>query len=207
MRRAGFVALSVVLLLAGCGSGGTDDGRTTSSLGVTAASLLPSTIPSPGAEVSSVAVLKPCPDTDLLAPVTDGLPRLTLSCLGEGPEVTLSGLRGTPMLVNLWASWCGYCRDEMPLLSEFAARAAGRVDVLGVAYQDSRGDAAAAAAAFGVGFPSVLDSEGALLAGRAGLPVTLLVDPSGRVVRSVHGAFTDPAQIDAEVARYLGVIL
>ena len=42
-------------------------------------------------------------------------------CLGGGREVRLAGLRGKPMMINVWAQWCGPCREEAPYLAEVAA--------------------------------------------------------------------------------------
>jgi Thiol-disulfide isomerase and thioredoxins len=88
------------------------------------------------------AGLPDCPDSDpSLAPIEPvgalggGLPDLTFACLGEGPDVTLSGLRGTPLIINVWASWCPPCIIEMPLLAEAARTYADDLIMLGIDMQ------------------------------------------------------------------------
>ncbi len=67
---------------------------------------------------------------------SDGLPALTLPCLGPGPDVWLDRLTGRPTLVNLWATWCGPCREEMPLLQAAHGRHGEQIRFLGVDVQD-----------------------------------------------------------------------
>ena len=59
------------------------------------------------------------------------------SRFGGGQPVDLSALRG-PLVINLWASWCGPCREELPHYQAFSKKYAGKVDVLGVDWQDTR---------------------------------------------------------------------
>ena len=68
-------------------------------------------------------------------PVDGGLPAVTLPCLGGGQEVDLARCAG-PLVVNLWASWCGPCRQEMPVLEDFHEQYGDRVPVLGIDSQD-----------------------------------------------------------------------
>jgi thiol-disulfide isomerase/thioredoxin len=63
------------------------------------------------------------------------LPELTLPCLGGGPSVDLSSLKG-PMVLSYWASWCGPCAEEMPALEAFHQDHGAEVAVLGVDYSD-----------------------------------------------------------------------
>ena len=84
-----------------------------------------------------------------------------LQCLGDGPEVRLSELRGTPMVVNVWAPWCLPCRSELPLLAEVAGRAGSAVQFLGVDIKDpSPDDALRLLAGSGVRYPTLSDYSG-----------------------------------------------
>ena len=60
---------------------------------------------------------------------------MTLPCLGGGPDVELSSLRG-PMVINLWQARCGPCRKEMPALEEFHQQYGDQVAVLGIDFND-----------------------------------------------------------------------
>lgn len=109
-------------------------------------------------------------------------PSITLPCLGSAGTVRLAGLRNT--VVNVWASWCQPCREEMPLLQAAHRRWGASIRVLGV---DSRDEPAAAAdflAATGVTYAQAVDTAGELPGrlGSPGLPVTVAVDASGAIV-------------------------
>lgn len=150
------------------------------------------------------AALAPCP-----AGLGPDLPDLVLPCLGGGPDVDLrSAPPGRPTLVNVWASWCAPCADEAPDLVAFAAKAGDRVGVVGVLTTDTATSGLAFSRDFGIHYPSVVDDDGAVLrAFLPGPPVTLFLDAQGRVVASRSGAFTDLAELEALVARHLGVTL
>ncbi|WP_409333180.1 TlpA family protein disulfide reductase [Trujillonella humicola] len=115
---------------------------------------------------------------------TAGLPALRLPCLVGNQEMALEDLGGRPVLVNLWASWCGPCREEMPVLQAAYESYGDRVGFLGVNTQDSRSAAISLLTDVGVTYAHVVDEDGALLAELAarGLPVTLAVAADGRVV-------------------------
>jgi thiol-disulfide isomerase/thioredoxin len=113
-----------------------------------------------------------------------GLPALRLPCLVGGQEVTLDDLGGRPVLVNLWASWCAPCREEMPLLQAAYERFGDRIGFLGVNTQDTRPAAVSLLADLDVTYAHVVDEDKALLTELAapGLPVTLAVAADGRIV-------------------------
>jgi thiol-disulfide isomerase/thioredoxin len=102
---------------------------------------------------------------------------------------------GRPVLLNLWASWCGPCRAEMPHL-DAAARDNPGVYFLGVAVEDDPTSARQFAAEIGVDYPLAID-EGDVVGRRYpsfGLPATYLIGGDGTIVRTVYGQVTE-AQI------------
>lgn len=206
-RRVAVVlgALGSALLLAACGSA-TGAGTLVPST-ASATAVDPAVSATAPADLVAQAALAPCPASDPSVPaVTDGLPDLTLPCLGEGPAVRLAGLRGTPMVVNLWASWCAPCRTELPF---FAALDAGStpVEVLGVDVEDPPDKALSLLIDTGVHYPSVRDTGRDTQAPLrwVGLPMTVLVGADG-VVRHVERApITSQQQLDDLVETYLGV--
>ncbi len=137
-------------------------------------------------------------------PVDGGLPATTLPCLGGGPALDLSTLRG-PLVVNLWAQWCLPCRAELPY---FARLHDAGVDVLGVDFQDTQPELALSLAAeSGVSYPSVADVDGSLRAPLrvAGMPTTVFVDADGRVTARLAQEFTSYAELVGAVREHLGV--
>lgn len=196
VRRRRWVALAVLLALLGTGGcaeepqAGTDPVPAGSPLADCGALQAPP----PRAEAGSSA-----------SSTSPELPDLTLPCFTGGEQVGLAELAG-PAVINLWASWCGPCRAELPVLQRFADRAGERVHVVGVVTQDSRSRAAAFATDARITFPALLDRDGQLLARvpAVGLPATLFVDRDGRV-RHLHNAQLDGATLERFAAEHLGV--
>jgi thiol-disulfide isomerase/thioredoxin len=146
-------------------------------------------------------------------PVAGGLPEVTLPCLGGGPDVELSTLRG-PMVINLWQANCGPCREEMPALEEFHQQHAEQVAVLGIDFNDVHPDGALALAEeTGATYPSIADPGGDLMAeetfaiARRGLPVFLFVDADGTVVGQDSGGVASVGEVEDLVAEHLGIDL
>ena|SRR5664279_1466789 len=208
MRGRLAAASMAVLAAAGCAAGGTaTGGRAAGKPAVTAG-----TSGTPTAGLVAAAALAPCPPGGPTGSPSrsarDGLPSLTLSCLGAGPPVALPRLAG-PALVNLWAAWCAPCRREMPVLQTLHALARGRLQVLGVVTDDDRRDALSAARALGVHYPSVLDSRGTLRRslGFTGPPITLVVDREGRIAARIVGPVPALPALAAVIRREVGVAL
>ena len=160
-------------------------------------------------ELIAKANLPDCPTTSASGSVEGGLPDLTLPCLGHGPKVNLSALRG-PAVVNLWAGTCPPCRAEAPLLRAFAAKAAGKVSVLGVvdgAYPgETWDDALDASRGLALRYPSLFDQKGKLVTWvrSAGIPVSLFVDSSGKVAYANIGELKQ-GDLERLSKRYLDV--
>lgn len=113
----------------------------------------------------------------------------------QGRRQTLAAWRGQPLLINFWASWCGPCREEMPLFAELARQPAGQgLQVLGIAWE-SLESAQAFAAQNPANYPLLVARNGLrdILAGlgnpAGGLPFTLLLDADGRPQAVKLGAF------------------
>jgi cytochrome c biogenesis protein CcmG, thiol:disulfide interchange protein DsbE len=107
-------------------------------------------------------------------------------------ETLLVQLRGTPIVVNIWASWCGPCIDEAPDLADAADRYEGRVQFIGVDILDNRESARDFIREFGWTYPSVFDPIGEIRdrLGLFGQPVTLFYDGGGERVSVWIGATT-----------------
>ena len=188
---ASLVALGV--LLSGCG-GDTAPAAQTSSR--------------PGSTTADLDSLPPCPDVPRARPLADGLPDDELECLGAGPAVRLSDLRGTPMVLNVWAAWCVNCDREMPILTAVQERAGDRLRFFGVHYKASRAFGLQSAADFGVTFPSVHDEDGDLIAlalQAHAPPQTLFVTADGRIAGRKIGEIRSADELAALVDEYLGV--
>jgi thiol-disulfide isomerase/thioredoxin len=121
------------------------------------------------------------------------LPAFTGQTL-DGRELDLATLRGRPLVLNFWASWCGPCRAEQEGLELANEELAGRdVRMVGVNIRDDRGAAVSYLEEFQVGYPSLFDRPAVLPARLGALgpqapPYTLVVDAEGRVAARVFGA-------------------
>lgn len=168
-RRAA-AAVVTVLALAGCSAGAApsagDDGST------------PTAVPGDVATCASFAA------DGQRARAGDSLPALSLPCLVPGADVALDDLGDRPVLVNLWASWCAPCREEMPMLQAAYERDGERIGFLGVNTEDTPSAAASLLTDLDVTYAHAVDRERELLIelGAPGLPVTLAVAADGQIL-------------------------
>jgi thiol-disulfide isomerase/thioredoxin len=157
------------------------------------------------------AGIEPCPRTSTnVKAIDNGLPDITLGCLGGGREVRLAGLRGTPTVLNLWAQWCGFCRTEVRLFQRLHEQAGHRVQIIGIDFDDPQaGWAIAFAGELGMTYPQLADPDTLLKAsvGVAGLPVTLFVAADGTIAGQQFGPIDSYDQLTRLVSDNLGVSL
>lgn len=153
------------------------------------------------------AGIRPCPEpADAPADGSGALPGLTLECF-DGGSLDLSRLRG-PAVVNVWASWCKPCREELPLLARLDDELGDEVAVVGIDIQDSDPLAAVELAAdSGVTYPQLIDPESSVRGPLrvVGVPSTVFVDAQGRMVATHPTPFTSYEQLTDAVSTHLEV--
>jgi cytochrome c biogenesis protein CcmG/thiol:disulfide interchange protein DsbE len=120
-------------------------------------------------------------------------------------EKRIEALRGYPVVVNLWASWCIPCRQEFPVLQKLSARYGKKVAFLGVNAEDSDDAAATFLREEPVPYPSYTDPDKDILGslgGFGGLPDTAFYDSTGELVHLKQGPYRDESELEADVRRY-----
>jgi cytochrome c biogenesis protein CcmG/thiol:disulfide interchange protein DsbE len=138
----------------------------------------------------------------LTAGAPTGRLRAAIASAAQDGEVALEELRGIPIVLNFWASWCRPCEAEAPVLERGWRRARKQgVLFLGLDIQDLRGDARDFASDFGVTYPTVRDPGKKTLRdyGATAVPETYFISPNSRVVAHVVGAVS-AEQLDSGVA-------
>lgn len=105
----------------------------------------------------------------------------------------LVGLRGRPVLINIWASWCVPCRAEAPILRRASDDTKGEVVFLGVDAKDGPSAGQAFLDEFSISYPNVSDEAGDIprLVGMRGYPTTIAIDRKGKVRGSSFGGLTE----------------
>lgn len=126
------------------------------------------------------------------APIPGALaPDFTLTTLG-GNQITLSELRGQPVIINFWATWCGPCRQETPHFQEFYEQHGEQVVMLGINQKESLTQINGFVEEFGMTYPVLLDENGSVYNDYQvfGLPTTWFVNPDGVLVSVAPGGIT-----------------
>ena len=120
----------------------------------------------------------------------------------NGEMKAFADFKGKPLLINIWASWCGPCRAEMASLERLAQRFNGKdFNMIGVSTDDYRNRAEAFIEQTKITFDNYLDSKLFLenMLGANTIPLTILVDANGRVLQKARGAYEwdKPEIVDA----------
>jgi thiol-disulfide isomerase/thioredoxin len=119
------------------------------------------------------------------------VPDFKLSSL-DGMATSLIDFRGRPLILNFWASWCGPCREEMPLLQQVYEGLGDRIFVVGINYAEPSSHVLSFTHTIGVTFPILLDSKGEVAKRYqiAGFPTTFFLNSEGKLVAYHVGALT-----------------
>jgi thiol-disulfide isomerase/thioredoxin len=128
--------------------------------------------------------------------------------LGGGPrafKARLAALKGHPVVVNKWASWCGPCRAEFPDFQKLSLKYGKRVAFLGVNSNDNRADAMQFLRRFPVSYPSYEDPSNTVAEvfnGVAAFPTTVFYDRGGKLSYIHQGQYLTGAKLNADIRRY-----
>jgi cytochrome c biogenesis protein CcmG/thiol:disulfide interchange protein DsbE len=128
--------------------------------------------------------------------------------LGGGADAferRLSELRGHPVVVNKWASWCGPCREEFPWFQRLSAKHGKRVAFLGVDTDDSSAAARTFLEEYPVPYPSYSDPDGdiaEIIKATIGFPGTSFYDARGELVYTRQGQYATEDDLEADIERY-----
>lgn len=154
------------------------------------------------------ADLPPCPDTGTGAGPAQ-LRGITLECAGDGTSVDVAAaVAGRPVVLNLWAYWCGPCADELPALVEYQRRMGPRVLVLTVHQDENEAAGLLRLAELGVRLPTLQDGRrlvAAALKVPNVMPATVVLRADGSVAEILPRPFTDADEIAAAVNPLIGV--
>ncbi len=134
-------------------------------------------------------------------PKSGPAPDFTLQ-LFDGGQISLAELRGRPVVINFWASWCDPCKDEAPLLEAAWRQYKDRgLMMIGIDYLDQEPQARAYLAQFQVTYPNGPDLQ-SRIARRyfiRGVPETFFISPDGQIRSFKEGPFTSAQELDARI--------
>ena len=133
---------------------------------------------------------------------------IELDCLDGTPGAQLGALKG-PMIVNVWGSWCGPCKEEIPFFRSFYEKAKDKVSLVGIDVEESSiEDGRKFVASSGITWPNLYDSDGRSREYFGmGVPVTWFIAADGTVVGKKIGAVKDENELITLTNKYLGVKL
>jgi cytochrome c biogenesis protein CcmG/thiol:disulfide interchange protein DsbE len=138
--------------------------------------------------------------------VGDPAPNRPLPRLEGGGDGSVAEYKGQWVLVNIWASWCGPCRGEAPVMEKFQRQHGGPgFTVLGIDSRDLSSDGREFVKRYGLSYPQLRDGDGAAAHdfGTTGVPENFLVDPKGKVRLLVRGP-VDETYLQDAVAPMIG---
>jgi cytochrome c biogenesis protein CcmG, thiol:disulfide interchange protein DsbE len=121
--------------------------------------------------------------------VGDPAPRFEAELLGQEGRLDLAELRGRPVVINFWASWCVPCEDEAPMLRDAAERYGDQIAFVGVDIRDARSEALAFVEKWDLDYLHVRDEDLSIYDdyGLTGQPETFFLDEDGVILEHVPG--------------------
>ena len=129
-------------------------------------------------------------------------PNFALKAVGTGEMLDVAKLRGKPAIINFWATWCGPCYQEHPVLVQNARALGNEVQFVGVVFNDTEQKIQEFLAQRGSAYPTLLDEQGktAVAYGVGGVPETFFLDKNGTIVAKYAGPLTTE-ELQANLAK------
>jgi len=133
---------------------------------------------------------------------------LFLDCLDGDVGASIDSIKG-PAIINVWGSWCGPCKEEMPILRSFYEKAQGKVLLIGVDVEEaSLEDGRKFVENNGITWPNLFDADGKSRAYFGmGVPVTWFIASDGSVAHKHIGVLKNEIDLISLTSKYLGVKL
>jgi thiol-disulfide isomerase/thioredoxin len=147
-------------------------------------------------------------DCSSIATVTTDNKSVSLECLDGNSSVDIGKIKG-PALVNVWGSWCGPCKEEMPIFVDFYSKYKEKVSLIGISVEEADlQDARDFVKLYGMSWPNLNDPDGSTRGTLGmGVPITLFIDAQGSVAYRKIGVVTTIEELERDTRKYLGVQL
>jgi thiol-disulfide isomerase/thioredoxin len=131
---------------------------------------------------------------------------LVLDCLDGGAGASIDSIKG-PAIINVWGSWCGPCKEEMPILRSFYEKAQGKLALIGVNVEEASIEGGRKFVKNnGITWPNLYDADGKSRAYFGmGVPVTWFIASDGSVAYKHIGVFKNEIELISMTSKYLGV--
>jgi cytochrome c biogenesis protein CcmG/thiol:disulfide interchange protein DsbE len=165
---------------------------------------------STGEQLPTVAIgaIPSCNEIDTSKETSE---ELKMSCLDGSSEINYHSIKG-PIIINVWASWCTGCKEEMPYFVDLYANSifkSGEIKLLGIDVDEINSDSGPNfIKSYGMSWPHLEDTDGrSKLVFGPGVPVTYFLDISGEIVHKHIGAFLSKKELYEAVEKYFEVKL
>ena len=147
-------------------------------------------------------------DCSTIATVKTDNDAAILKCLDGKSSIDVAQIKG-PALVNVWGSWCGPCKQEMPIFVDFYSKYKEKVSLIGISVEEADAqNARDFIKLYGMSWPNLNDPDGRTRGSLGmGVPITLFIDAQGKVVHRKIGVVTTIEELERDTQKYLGVQL
>ena len=154
-------------------------------------------------QTAALGVIQSCDEIDISKETSE---ELKMSCLDGSSEINYHGIKG-PIVINVWASWCTGCKEEMPYFVDLYANPifkSGEIKLLGIDVDEKNADSGPNfIKSHGMSWPHLEDTDGrSKLVFGPGVPVTYFLDKSGEVIHKHIGAYRSKSQLYEAVEKY-----